>query len=506
MSRSPRRAIPVACAVLALASAAPAQLIQIKTVPVAQADQFDLFPSRSFAMGGVSIAVDDPWLDPFVNPAKGVRLKAGRVAGAPGVFSVSNDAGGGRTLPISALVSGGSWFGGLALAFQEIDDARDVFGITQQFGVLERASSVAPLPIQQPSRQSRGNKFVHAMIGTPLGDGSLSLGASLQWAELNAIDGVDFLYARALDLKQFGHVVDARVGLLKQWEGKRSLEAMLLHNRIDMAHDVSYLDWFWDPEQRQSVPRERIEHNDDRTNTWGAHLEYEQPLRGEGWRAGARFTVNLASHPKIPNYEIMNIPRDPGRSHAYNIGLGVSRELLGTTWGIDAIFEPIRSHTWADAEAPVETVGGQTIPAGARTIENWFSFSNAMLRFGVTEERRVVDSETLFALQFGLALRVISYDLKQVDHVQLTERGQREYWNEWMPTWGLRMELPGIAIAYRGSLTSGTGRPGVAGRGGDIVIAEASSASNILIAPSGPLSLDGVNIVSHQVSISLPIR
>jgi hypothetical protein len=504
MSRSPRRAIPVACALVALASAAPAQLIQIKTVPVAQADQFDLFPSRSFAMGGVSIAVDDPWLEPFVNPAKGGRLKAGRVAGAPGVFSVSNDAGGGRTLPISVLASGRSWFGGLALAFQEIDGAREVISISQ-LGVAERANSVVgPIPQPAPSR-SRGNKFVHAMLGAPLGDGSLSLGASLQWAELNAIDGVDFLYARALDLKQFGHVVDARIGLLKQWEGKRSLEAMLLHNRIDMAHDVSYLDWFWDPDRRQSVPRERIEHNDDRTNTWGAHVEYEQPLPGEGWRGGARFTVNLASHPKIPNYEIMNIPRDPGRSHAYNIGVGVSREILGTTWGLDAIFEPIRSHTWADAAGPVETVGGNTLPAGARTIENWFSFSNAMLRFGVTEERRLVDSEALFGLQFGLALRLISYDLKQVDHVQLTERGQREYWNEWMPTWGLRMELPGIAIAYRGSLTSGTGRPGVANQG-NFATLDAASGSNVLIAPSGPVSLDGVNIVSHQLSLSLPIR
>ena len=35
-----------------------------------------------------------------------------------------------------------------------------------------------------------------------------------------------------------------------------------------------------------------------------------------GWVA----TTNLMSHPKIPNYEIVNIPRDPGRSTAYNVG------------------------------------------------------------------------------------------------------------------------------------------------------------------------------------------
>jgi hypothetical protein len=503
MSRSPHRAILVALALFLPATGAPAQLIQIKTVPVAQGDQFDFFPSRNLAMGGVSIAVDDPWLDPFVNPAKGARLKGGIVAGAPTMFSVSNDAGGGRTLPISVLATAGKWFGGIALAFQEIDGARDVIS-GDRFVTLADVNSVQQ-PFPTPTRRSHGNRFVYGMLGTPLGDGSWSLGGSLQWAELNAIDGVEFLYARSVDLAQFGHLVDARLGLLKQWAGERSLEAMLLHNRIDMAHDVTYVDWFWDPELRRSVPGPRVEHNTDRTLTWGAHLEYEQPLPAAGWRAGARLTANVASHPKIPNYEIMNVPRDPGRSHAYNIGLGVSRVFEGTTLGVDAIFEPIRSHTWADAAAPIEGAGGDTLAAGARTIENWFRFANAMLRFGLTEERRVVDSETVFALQFGVALRTVSYRLKQVDHVQQTERAQREYWNEWMPTWGLRMEMPRLTIAYRGSVTSGTGRPGVAG--GPVGARDAFVAgSSVVIAPSGPLVLDGVSVVSHQISVSLPIR
>jgi hypothetical protein len=506
MSRSPRRAILVALALLLPATGAPAQLIQIKTVPVAQGDQFDLFPSRNLAMGGVSIAVDDPWLDPFVNPAKGSRLKGGRVDGAPTMFSVSNDAGGGKTLPVSVLATAGRWFGGLALALQEIDGARDVISVDQFGGGFrpDELSTVEP-PFPAPSRHSHGNRFAYGMLGRPLGDGSWSLGGSLQWAELNAIDGVEFLYARSVDLAQFGHLVDARLGLLKQWEGERSLEAMLLHNRFDMAHDVTYLDWFWDPDLRRTVPRPRVEHNTDRTLTWGAHVEYEQPLPGAGWRGGARLTANVASHPKIPNYEIMNIPRDPGRSHAYNIGLGVSRVFEGTTFGVDAIFEPIRSHTWADAAAPIETAAGDTLSAGARTIENWFQFANAMLRFGLTEERHVVDSETVFALQFGLALRAVSYRLKQVDHVQQTERTQREYWNEWMPTWGLRMEMPRLTIGYRGSVTSGTGRPGVGGPVG-VRDAVALAESNVLIAPSGPLTLGKVNVVSHQISISLPIR
>ena len=503
MSPSPR-AILVACAFLPLASGAPAQLIPIKTVPVAQADQFDIFPSRNLAMGGVSIAVEDPWLDPFVNPAKGTRLNGGLVAGAPVMFSVSDNAGGGRTLPLSVVGSRGSWFGGLSLAIQEIDGARDATPVSVFNPGLTDLSTVQPSP-PTPTRRSHSNRFAYGMVGTPLG-GGLSLGASLQWAELNAVDGVELLYARSFDVAQFGHVVDARVGLLKDWANGRSLEAMLLHNRIDMAHDVTYLDWFWDPDRRQIVPRGRVERNDDRTHTWGAHLEYEQPLP-EGWRGGARLTANVASHPKIPNYEIMNIPRDPGRTHAYNIGLGVGRRYQGTTFGFDAIFEPIRSNTWADAAGPTATAGGDTLAAGARTVENWFRFANGTFRFGLSEEMRMADSATVMALQLGVSLRTINYHLKQVDHVQGSERAMREQWNEWMPTWGLSVDVPRLTIAYRGSLTTGTGRPAVAGSFGGFRVDDAALASsNVLIAPSGPLSLEGVSIVSHQISISLPIR
>jgi hypothetical protein len=30
--------------------------------------------------------------------------------------------------------------------------------------------------------------------------------------------------------------------------------------------------------------------------------------------------------------------------------------------------------------------------------------------------------------------------------------------------------------------------------------------SNILVAPSGPLTLDKVRVLSHQISLSLPLR
>src|SRR3970282_1491885 len=51
----------------AIAGPLAAQLIPVRSVPVAAGDQFLIYPSRNLAMGGVSVALRDPLLDPFVN-------------------------------------------------------------------------------------------------------------------------------------------------------------------------------------------------------------------------------------------------------------------------------------------------------------------------------------------------------------------------------------------------------------------------------------------------------
>src|SRR3972149_9728478 len=94
-----RRIVCLTVLVTALGSTASAQLISIKTVPVSQADQFAIFPSRNQGMGDLSIAVRDPLLDPFVNPAKGSRLGELHFFGSPGPYTGSSEAGGGRPPP-----------------------------------------------------------------------------------------------------------------------------------------------------------------------------------------------------------------------------------------------------------------------------------------------------------------------------------------------------------------------------------------------------------------------
>jgi hypothetical protein len=248
---------------------------------------------------------------------------------------------------------------------------------------------------------------------------------------------------------------------------------------------------------------------------WGLHLAYQRPVGDSGLRVGSILTANLLSHPKLPSYEIERavqaIPWDPGHSAAYNIGVGMSQSYQSTTFGIDAIYEPILSHTWGEAPSPLQTVSGGTIPTGGKTTENQFRFSNGILRTGVSQDVRLDGVEHPLRVQFGIGVHAIHYWLEQFDHVQGAGRSQEERWMEWTRTWGLSLRLSDLEVRYLGRSTSGTGRPGVAGNVGrciDICVADAAvaTAGNVIAAPTGPLTLTDIRVTTHQISFSLPLR
>jgi len=105
-------------------SVATAQIIPIKTVPVATGSQFSIFPSANLASGGISVAADDKLLDPFTNPAKGSLVDGMRIFSAPQMYSISiqrgTSEGSGYSIPIGALMKKGNFFGGLYWARQEL--------------------------------------------------------------------------------------------------------------------------------------------------------------------------------------------------------------------------------------------------------------------------------------------------------------------------------------------------------------------------------------------------
>ena len=150
---------------------------------------------------------------------------------------------------------------------------------------------------------------------------------------------------------------------------------------------------------------------------------------------------------------------------------------------------------------------GDTIPAGGKTVENRFRFSNGLFRMGVSRDVALPSLGKALGLQLGLVVQSVHYRLAQYDNVQAAARSLEEGWREWSPTWGLSLRFPDLEIRYRGRATHGTGRPGVQPSGVFFAARDlAVAGSSILVAPSGPLSLTEVRTTTHQISVSLPLR
>ena len=466
---------------------AAAQVVTPKTLPVLQGGQFDMFPSARAGMGGATIAVDDTLLDPFVNPAKATRIGAGHIFGAPYFHSVSGERGGGRSIPVGGGGSWGAWSATGLFTFQQLDRAGPAWNLST-------------------SERSAFNQYVTGSIARRLTP-STSVGLGVQLAALDAIDGVDLLYGGSDRIDQSGSLADFRFGLTKEVGNDRHLEVMLVHARTDMRHDVRFTTWRWDSVDRRTIQNQRSERNEDRTHIWGLHSEYSRPIGTTGWHLGWLGTANRLSHPKIPNYVIQNIPRDPGTTYSFNAGAGIGRSVRGTSFAADLIYEPMFADTWADAANDTAIAGGGTIEAGAKTVENTFRFNNVKLRLGAGQDVTIREGNAVFGYQFGLGLHAINYRLRQANHVQRTFRTQREDWVEWSPTFGLRFRSRDLDVLYNFTLTCG---PGACGEGEALTFPngrlEAASSGGIIAAPSSELFMQSGSLKVHKVTISLPIR
>ena len=470
-----------------------AQLVPIRTVPVASGDQFLTRPSANLGMGGVHIAVDDSIADGWGNPAKGAFISESQFIGSPTVYAISNSGGSGKTFPITGLFRGERWFGGVSMALQQIDASRNNGNAWIEPWVFWDESS------RRLSDVSSENLFAAGLVGTEL-SGGWSIGLAASTAHLDAVAGVDLLYAGAERIDQPGGPGDIRLGLFRS-SARDELSVTVVHNRISMTHDVHYVDFTWDDDPIQRpVARARIESNQDQTRTWGAQVAWARNLTAPGWRVGTTATVNRKSHPKIPNYSIQNIPRDPGLTWAYEAGLGLARTKGGTTFGFDVVVQPIWSETWQEADTPTETAAGGVLDIGERTIDNDFFFTNVLLRTGINHQSDDV------GFQFGLEVRSYAYTLDQTNHVDVSFRTQKETWMEWTPTFGGSFELDDLEIRYTARLTTGTGQPGTARSFSAEERAAFDVGGDFIVAPDAPLTLQDANVLTHQLVLRIPIR
>jgi hypothetical protein len=447
-------------------------------------------------MGGVSIALQDTIGDPWANPAKATRLTSGSIQVMP--FMHRATAGGGRTLPVSIMQTSSDYAGGALFSLQEV----------------ERDDAWWNVPI---SERRASNQYFSGLLARRLGNG-LSIGAGISVADLRGIDGVSALYAGSDRVRQSGGLLDARLGLTKDFAGGAILEMVAVNNRYRMTHDVHY-PGAWQIMPCDCLPQgcrcdpvavgERDEENLDRTNTAGLHAVFLTPKTPGGWRMGYLVTANRQSHPKIPNYQIQNIPRDPGNTDAFNFGFGAARHIGPATFGIDVVMEPIWSHTWADAAGDTTDINGSVIRQGAHTVDNRFRFSNSRINVGfATDLGASADSLTKVNLQLGVAMRSINYTLDQTNHVQRSARTQDESWTEWTPTLGLRMTSKDIEFSYAVSMTCG---PTCRMFGSDRTAANfngpmVDGGPVVLAAPATALTFDGGSSNTHRVMVSIRLR
>jgi hypothetical protein len=476
---------------------ARAQWIQIRTVPVVAANQGEFYPSLARGMGNLTFTLDDPLGASFMNPAKASLVNGIVLFSSPTRAGWSNDNGRAVTstqgsslytgtalssIPFGTLMNFGSVFGGAVVAYQGYKGDRT----RQPF------PWVGPLDVIGPSAATTdlgANTFVTGVLGYQTPDKTFAVGASASWGELSAIDGVNLLYPGATDIRQSGKVWDVKLGVLADLPDGDRLEFVAGRGISKATHEVSY------PTFRGPVLGVVKEMNKDETREWLLHAVYLRPV-GEHWKIGGALTVNWKDHPKIPNYALANIPRDPGTSIAYNLGLGIRWSNERSFWGFEYVYEPITVNTWAEAGEQQGGIAIRTLPPDFKTVENFFDFANHSIRVGHSS----ISKWEWLEYRLGAQLHFYKYDLHQIDNIAHTARDFSTDWLETTLTGGLTARVGRLRLLYTLQLVLGNGLVGVsaprflAAPDGGVI----RTNFDVLPAPAGELVVDDITLVTHQ--------
>lgn len=468
----------------ALAAPVAGQIIPIRTAPLVRADGFDVLPSRHLGMGGVSIAFRDTLGDPSVNPATAGRMTGARAFGAPVAYGVTGNGGGGGALPVGVIGRAGGWFGAGAFAAQ-----------TVQPGELGGFGGFGPTFIEEEEAPSRGSTYGFALLGRSWADRGLSVAGSVLAGRRGAVDGIGLVYGESDRVASSGTVAAFRLGVVGEWSGGRSIEAVAVRSSTRMTHDVTYTDFFWDPETQQPTPRPREERYADEADVWGLHVVHSRPL-APGWRVGWLATANRVANPSIPRYDlprngILNISSGEGEAYAYDFGVGFARDGGPVRLGLDLLYEPI----WTRLRGEDRT--------GA-ALENRIRFRNAVVRTGAGRTWQLKTPGSAIEAQVGVLTRLVGYQLTQLDHGRAEVRRHEDGWVEWTPTWGTVFRLGDVEVRYHGSIAYGTSRPGGAAPEPQPCFCVALE---ILPgpAPADRMAHGPVRVVTQQVLISVPV-
>jgi hypothetical protein len=484
-------------AALLMFATAPAfaQVIQVKTIPVAEGSVGAINPSGVEVAGGADIAVIDSLGGVYTNPALAV-LTPPSVTIAPRFFGIGPDLamedGTMWTLPVHAMHRGGSWGGGMSFVLQTADIGNLMSAPDWRFRIPTTwpGDHTVDEWLPQRARTHTKNAFVGGTLAREIPGSNWSIGIGGHHGILNWADGAHLLYGTPAYMEQRGRTTELRIGAARQSDSGRFFDVVTAYHDYRMTHDIySWGSWWW-----QTQLNHRIEN--DNTYGVGIKVRRHEPL-SEQWTAGFKLAANVKHHAKIPDYDLMRIPRDPGDTQAFQLGVGFTRQHDGRRFAVDLVFEPIWSHTWADTPVAMGTPGGEIIPAGGITVENDFLLYNVHLRMGMSSTR----GHALH--QYGMNMRRIAYRLDQTNHIQAQERRQFESWVEADVSGGSTFRVLGADLGYSLHMTIGTGSPYVGGDGFQF-LRSTGSLADFPIAPAGDLKLDHLFIFSARTFLRVP--
>ncbi len=476
--------------VLGGAESLTGQIFPPKTVPSPQGEQFLLLPTSNRGMGGLPIALDDPLGDPFDNPA--VRGKEPlRVFLTPAAYGDSRGTMGGYSFPLSLVLSGSSWFGTLAAAVQSLeDDPREVFSVPS--GLKEGLE-----------REKNGrNRYILASIGRQLGPGT-SIGLKLAYADLGILDGERRLYPSALSVSQTGRARTVTLGAQQRFRERHTVRVTVSNSHLAMSDEVT--GWRRLPSDipgAELLPPELwIREEGSRSDIWEGTVRYSVQIPDRSVRFGAMASVWARDQSRVPKYDWVHVPRDPGTSTMGELGVGVETVGRPMRLAMEIAVAPGTGHTLLLSDSTIMGGDGTTIQPGDPILNNDFRFRNW---------RAGVGAEVPFrkgGFQVGLGLHRYSFRLKQRDLVWEQDRDADVSWTELVPSIGGWVEIGRVEVGYSLRLVNRGFSPceDYSYRTSCQGVPVRYHFTEMRVAPTLPDDLPDFRLTSHQLTVSLPV-
>jgi len=473
-----------------------AQSIPVKTYPLLCGEGFTPELSSNVGLGGVSIAHADSLSEPFENPASLMTVGHNVVAIAPGWrswslgsteilswrTSTTEERSRASTLPVSlAVVQRADGFAvGVEAGFQRVASG---YYWNQRWGT--------PKPTTMTIDHSFGanNWSERLSVAVPVPGADMSIGAGVGYTDIRGVDGIQFLYPDVRELTVAGSNIDARLGVAGRFAQTDVYTFAVGYNAFDVKQHAVF-------DQRPTVD------NQDITRTWFAQARYRLRL-SEKMNVGLMATGNRKEHPKIAEYPIASVPRDPGVTWAFNLGAGASWYLSpDAAFTVEGIVEPIDSKTWVAAAQDWVLADSSVLRKGEPEQHNDYSFLNYIVRFGMS-----IQAESWLALKFGAETRFYSFDYHHKNNIS----GRYEYvapqssWTEVQVSGGAEVRAGDWTFEYVARVLSGEGL--LKRTFGGIVFDadDVRTANDYLMPPNRNVSMTPVMVVSHRLMARLAI-